>query len=111
MPPYNIKIYCPVEAVKYYLQLRPTSNSELFFVHQNGKTVHRLFLANNLKACLERLGKDSSGYNTHSFRAGRATDLALAGTPHYLFKLTGRWHSEAYTRYIRVPNFTLPTPP
>ena len=108
---YSVQKYCPVESVKIFLQLRPASNSEFFFIRQNGKPAHRLFLANNIKACLERIGKDSSRYNTHSFRAGRATDLALAGTPHYLIKLAGRWHSDAYMRYIRVPNFTLPSPP
>ena len=47
-------------------------------------------------------------YNTHSLRAGRATDLAIVGTPDAIIKETGRWTSNAYVKYVRFNSFVLP---
>ena len=102
--------YCPVKAIMEYAEIRPKSTSELMFLHTDGRPVNRKFLANNLASCIKKLGINKGSYNTHSFRAGRATDMALAGVPHYIIKLTGRWKSDAYLKYIRVPSFVIPSP-
>ena len=47
----------------------------------NGKAVARDFFAKNLKFLVARFGRDPARFNTHSLRAGRATDLAIQGTP------------------------------
>ena len=38
--------------------------------------------------------------NTHSFRAGGATNLANLGVPDYVIQIMGRWRSDAYKRYL-----------
>ena len=106
---YQQQVFCPVKATRDYMAIRPRTDSELMFIHADGKPVRRTFLANNLNACIKQLGLNNN-YNTHSVRIGRATDMALAGVPHYLIKLTGRRISVAYLKYIRVPSFIIPSP-
>ena len=58
--------------------------------------------------CVEHCGFPANEYNTHSLWVGRATDLALAGTPDHVIRKTGRWSSNAYLNYIRFDVFQLP---
>ena len=106
---YQQQPFCLVKATRDYMEIRPTTDTDLMFIHADGKPVRRTFLANNLNACIKLLGI-SNNYNTHSFRAGRATDMSFAGVPHYLIEFTGRWESDAYLKYIRVPSFIIPSP-
>ena len=99
--------YCPVAAIFEFCKLRG-DKAGLLFVKENKKPVNRNFLVKYLKKWIVKLGLDSNLYNSHSFRIGRATDMARAGVPEQIIKATGRWKSEAYARYIRFDNFTLP---
>lgn len=42
-------------------------------------------------------------FSTHSFRAGKATELAKNGFSEEQIKRTGRWHSDAYLSYTKLP--------
>jgi hypothetical protein len=50
---------------------------------------------------LVRIGVDPSFYSGHSFRAGGATDLFVAGVPYSTIKKMGRWRSDAALKYHR----------
>ena len=50
----------------------------------------------------------SDRYNTHSFRIGRATQLAKDNETEATIKSTGGWKSAAYNKYIRPNNSALP---
>ena len=100
--------YCPVTALKTYLKLRPQKPGPLF-IYPNGKPISRRIVANTLKLCLERAGYDPEPYNTHSFRVGKASDMAITGIPEALIRRAGRWGSDAYKKYIRFSLFTMPT--
>ena len=99
--------YCPVTAMLNFLKLRGTENG-LFFIHQNKKPVRREYLAKQIKFLISSMKLDPNNYNTHSLRAGRATDLAVAGTPEAIIKQTGRWKSPAFLKYVRFDCFMLP---
>jgi hypothetical protein len=44
---------------------------------------------------------DPDLYNTHSFRFGRATDMATQGYTDIQIRMAGRWSSAAYKKYIK----------
>jgi hypothetical protein len=50
---------------------------------------------------LVRIGCDPTFYSGHSFRAGGATDLFVAGVPYSTIKKMGRWRSDAALKYHR----------
>ena len=101
------ELYCPVQALLSYLRLR-VHKPGLLFTDILGRPLNRTFLVNKLKFLLSLLGLDPKLYNTHSLRAGRATDLARAGTSEAIIKETGRWRSDAYLKYVRFGTFKLP---
>ena len=100
-------VHCPVTALVEYLGLRGGRSGTLF-IRENGKPVSRDFFAQKVKFLVGKAGLDPSRYNTHSLRAGRATDLAISGTPDAIIKQTGRWLSNAFEKYVRFNSFVLP---
>jgi len=50
---------------------------------------------------LHMAGYSPKSFNTHSFRIGRATDMALEGCSDQQIKLAGRWKSYAFKDYIK----------
>lgn len=100
--------YCPVRALQNFITIRGSKKGPLF-THMSGHPLSRHDFSATLKSCLEFKGYCSKSYNTHSFRIGRATDLAAKQTPHTIIKSTGRWKSSAYQKYIRPTSFTLPS--
>ena len=42
-------------------------------------------------------------FSSHSFRIGAATVAARSGIPDHLIQTMGRWSSNAYQLYIRMP--------
>ena len=98
---------CPVNALLDFLKVRPPIEGPLFIDH-SGLPITRHAVALSLKKCVEHCGLPANEYNTHSLRVGRATDLALAGTPDHVIRKTGRWSSNAYLNYIRFDVFQLP---
>ena len=98
---------CPVHALKRYLRLRPSGAGKLFIL-PSSKPVTRGQFSKELKLCVSRAGLNPSPFNTHSFRAGRTTDLAMAGASEAIIRETGRWKSDAFKAYIRFNVFELP---
>ena len=50
---------------------------------------------------IQRMGKGKM--TTHSFRAGKASELAKHGYSEKEIKRVGRWHSNAYLNYTKLP--------
>lgn len=100
-------ICCPVQALRQYLQLRGISPGPLF-IDENRIPIDRQRLSATLKSSIQLIGLNPANYNTHSFRIGRATQLAQDNHTHSTIQATGRWHSSAYLRYIRPQTITLP---
>ena len=91
---------CLVRALDDYLTLRP-KEGRWFFLTAVGLVVPRIFVAPALDRLTRWAGFSSSRFTTHSIRAGRASDLAAAGTPDHVIRSAGRWSSEAYRGYLR----------
>ncbi len=71
------------------------------FVWNNIRPVMARQVAKAIKDVLELLGEASTGYSTHSFRIGRATEEAVKGASDAQIRDLGRWKSSAFLSYIR----------
>ena len=100
---------CPVSALRKYLDLCSTqSHRNPLFVFQDGNFLTRPALTRHLRTLLQSTpANPSEAYASHSFRIGAATTAAAAGLPDWQIQAMGRWTSDCYTRYIRIPPDTL----
>lgn len=95
---------CPVHTYSKYITRRPQAKSHYpAFCHYDGQPITRTHLLHTLHTLIKSTGLNHRSYNTHSFRIGRATDLALQGHSHSQIALLGRWKSQAFLKYIK-PN-------
>ena len=100
--------YCPVEAIHTYLLARRSQRfgfdpAAPFFLLPDNQALSRRFFIEKVKSSLQRLGHNPSLYNGHSFSIGAATSAAKAQVSDHLIRVLGRWSSDCYIRYIRVP--------
>jgi hypothetical protein len=65
----------------------------------SSKISYNEFLA-QLKTACSALGLDPNLFGTHSMRRGSTTDQFIHGIPDKVIKLSGRWKSHAFERYI-----------
>lgn len=91
---------CPVRAFKAFLRSRGTKPGPAF-IHSNGAPVLRQQVVQHLQSLLRLVGIKASNYNTHSFRIGKATDMASKGYTHAQIAIVGRWKSNAFLKYIK----------
>ena len=78
-----------------------------FFILSAGTPLTRNYLVTNLQAALCQAGLDNSQYNGYSFRIGAATTAAQNGLEDSLIQTLGRWRSDAYKLYIKIPQLQL----
>ena len=91
--------HCPVLALIQYLNMRPNTSQNALFVDDKGDTITRSWFVKNLKQLLAITPFSHCNINSHSFRIGRTTDMALSGK-----------YSDAYIQQVgRWPSF--PAPP
>lgn len=101
---------CPVIVIKCersvkrafqkYLDLRGRHTGPIF-CHVDHSPFKRDEIVKQLKSHLDSINYNSSHYNTHSFRIGKATDMSIAGYSELEIKQLGRWKSDAYKRYLK----------
>ena len=107
LPPSN-NAHCPVVSLLEYISERGDHAGPLF-TQRNKLPITRKLFVTTLKTVLSNLNVNPARYNTHSFRIGRATDLAKMGESDNLIKRAGRWRSNAYLKYIRINETTFNT--
>ena len=93
---------CPVAAILEYLRHCKQRYGPLF-AFQDGRLLTRRALAATLSKITPGHIKNLS---THSFRIGAATTAAAAGHPRWLIQKMGRWSSDCYRTYLRIPDST-----
>lgn len=95
-------VLCPLRAISSYLSIRPsTSPAAPFFIQVNLKPLRRYHFNAVLQKALISL-VEQGHFCTHSFRIGRATDMALHGVSDKVIKVAGRWNSRVYSSYDRM---------
>ena len=90
---------CPVTALRSFLSLSQNTPGPLF-VRSNGFFLTRRAISVLLTLALP----DVPNLNTHSFRIGGASAAFSSGASDAMIRTLGRWSSDCYIRYIRVPD-------
>ena len=95
---------CPFEVISFYLEARGNylSMQEPLFIFQDKSPVLPSHVRRILRSLLRKLNLNPKLYDTHSFRIGRATDLAKHGTDVEEIKRLGRWRSNAVYKYLKL---------
>ena len=96
----------PLLAIKHYFRLRGKSHGEArdlpFFIEEDGSFFTKQKFNLLLHSLLDPFVKDDRDSLTgHSFRAGLATLMEVAGFSEDEVKAWGRWSSEAFRRYCK----------
>jgi site-specific recombinase XerD len=94
------KQICCLQALQNYIILRPRFDGCLF-CHLDRTPLTRYQFSAILSKTLQCIGIPTTNYKSHSFRIGRATDLANMGIDKSEIKKMGRWSSNSYLKYIR----------
>ena len=97
---------CPVKLVLAYVACRGFKSGPLF-CHKDGSPLTRDQLVNSLRVALAATGVDFKKFSGHSFRIGAATTAAARGVADSTIQTLGRWKSESFKRYIRMPKSEL----
>ena len=102
---------CPVIWMRKFLSARLHLGADprgpLFMLPDLDPLSRQAFIS-YMRSILEAAGYDNADcYTGHSFRAGSATSASAVNMPDYMLCLLGRWHSDAYKRYILAPMASL----
>ena len=92
---------CPLQAMERFLSRYSYLNGALFRFF-NGVCLAR----RRLSECIQSALSDVN-LNTHSFRIGGASAAAAMGIPDSTILILGRWASNAYRTYLRLPTSTI----
>ena len=96
---------CPVSLLLTYLNLRDNFPGPLF-CWPDASPISRSFFTSALTAALNFCNLDVSTYKSHSFRIGAASWAAAKGFSDAQIRRFGRWNSNAFLRYIRIPSLS-----
>ena len=105
--------FCPIHTLRRYLQCRQAQFSDNFspsaplFLMPSGRALTRSAMLRRLRQVLGALAENPLLYSGHSFRIGAASTAATVGVPTFLIQALGRWTSDAYRRYLRIPASSL----
>ena len=98
----NDPVACPVKALEDFTFLRGGAEGSLFSTPA-GRPYTATAAKEDISSVLSFCGLDNKRYKSHSFRIGSASDAALRGFSDAQIRLMGRWHSDAFRQYIRLP--------
>lgn len=97
--------WCPVSILRNFLAVRGSSPGALF-CHPYGRSITRSEFSSNLTRYLTVIGLHGANIKPHSFRIGAATTACANGVSDDNIQRLGRWKSDAYKKYIRMPRLT-----
>ena len=96
--------FCPFRLMRNYMFFRQGYDfqNEFFFIGKDRSPVTVEMVRNTLRSLLQTLGLDPNMYDTHSFHAGRASDMVQQyGCSVLEVKRAGRWRSNAVYHYLK----------
>ena len=89
---------CPVITLRTFVNSRGSTHGPLY-TFSIGTFLTRGRITDLLKRCFST----TCGLSTHSFKIGGATALAAAGVSDSTIQIMGRWLSDIFKRYLRIP--------
>ena len=98
------EITCPVYLLRQHLLQRPKVKGPLY-CHFGGSSVTRYQFSSVLNKALRAMGVSNyTSFKTHSFRISAASSYSEKGVSEQDIKRLGRWKSDAFKGYIRLPS-------
>ena len=94
---------CPASTLLQYIGVHSSTAGPLFVFHC-GQFLTRSLLVSHLQRALEQAGMEHKNFNGHSFRIGAATTAAQCGIENSVIETMGRWKSDAYRIYVKIPH-------
>lgn len=110
LPVTPASLACPVRLVRRFFQFRGKQPGPAF-CREDGKALEPAFFRTTLVAVKLAAGLESLHITSHSFRIGATTFAASRGYSSLQIQAMGRWKSDAFQRYIRIPSISLPDHP
>ena len=99
------KSVCPFRSLSQHVLQCPDRDVPLFRFSYGAYLTRQVF--SDLVKSLLPPSCDKASYSSHSFRIGAATCAADKHTPAWLIKALGRWASNCFEEYVRIPTGTL----
>lgn len=93
---------CPISATLNYLAVRGTEPG-LLFTYSDHSPLTKSKFTESFRMLLSQAGLNSCQYAGHSFRVGAASTAAARGIEDSIIQTLGRWKSDAYLTYVRLP--------
>lgn len=101
-------LLCPYQAITDFLNLRKHHSPESpILSFMNNTPVLRQYFTSKLQLALKFGNLNLSKYQAHIFRIGAATSAAATGYTEIQIQNMGRWKSNAFKKYIRIPSINL----
>ena len=98
IPYFDNKIYCPVIAIKHWIELNKIKSGKIFAI--SDKSVALI-----IKKYVSQAGLDPNKYGGHSLRSGFATSAAESGAEERnIMAMTGHKTTQMVRRYIQEAN-------
>ena len=94
---------CAVTALDHLLAHSSGQHGPVF-QSRAGLQLTRPWLNALIRELVSRMGQPPERYSFHSFRIGAASTAAAAGVPDWKIQALGRWSSDCYRCYIRLPS-------
>ena len=104
VPLSNHPNYCAVRTMAQYSYLRGSRPGPVFCCSR-GTPISRSYFSQLLKQALLCANLDATAIKPHSFRIGAATTACMHGIADQDIQKLGRLKSDAFERYIRIPQF------
>jgi len=96
---------CPVELLREAWVGAPLSSAaDPLLQDDQGLPLSYRTLLHFIKQQVREFGFDPAAFGAHSLRIGGASQLAASNLPATHIQALGRWTSECYQRYIRLPD-------
>ena len=102
----NDTFFCAVNALKKYLKVCPITleRGKPLFRAENGANYTGRDLNKDLAELTKSITDGTMGViRSHSFRSGLATEMGLSGFSDSQIMATGRWSSNAFNAYCKLP--------
>ena len=102
----NDTFFCPVNALKKYMKTCPIrlENGKPLFRTSTGANYTGRDFNKDLAELTKDITEGSTGViRSHSFRSGLATEMGLSGFSDSQIMATGRWSSNAFNAYCKLP--------